>query len=256
MSLDRLEPRSAIRRAAVALTVLSLWTQIQVNMVICESQYPPSLRVVLTFTVICALIAFVLRKAHIAMGAVVIVLITVLRTHCDFSGDILKVQGLPAAVLLTYVIVALFRGKGAAAEEEAWEACCGVAGAMYTATGINKLLSSGLGWVTDFSLAVYLASEALETPGWLGALREALSRCPPPLLMTANSLALAIELAGIAMVSRRLRPYYAAATALMHLGFYLGLGIGFWDWNILMLALVLCSPRTSPGLHGVTRPTA
>jgi hypothetical protein len=112
-----------------------------------------------------------------------------------------------------------------------------VAGA-YFATGVQKLVHSGLAWVTGDNMRWILYSAA--SSGRAPTRDVALYLADRPWLAhVAAAGLLGIELLfPIVLVVRRARPFFIVAVAALHIGTWLTLGLDYWGWA-LTVAVVL-----------------
>lgn len=234
-----LQLRNLLRRSVLAIGLLTSW-RLLTMMGALSSPTPRGVlgqALLLPWAAILFLVClmlFILRRAHLWAGIAVCALLWL--SNFAFNPQAQEhAHVMPIAVLFAYMAASLLRGLSPAAEETAWEASCAIIGAAYTMAGLSKLRYSGLDWVNDHHLRVLMANTAASSEGFLGQLRAWLSQSPLFALL-GSFYALAVELSGIAMLSRRLRPYYAAAILFLHLQIYLGMGI-LWPDQVLMVAV-------------------
>lgn len=113
-----------------------------------------------------------------------------------------------------------------------------VVAVAYFASGAQKLLRSGLDWVTGDNMRWIMYQAADQGLAPTRSLARAVADRPWLATAVAGAV-LAVELAApLALASRRARPWYALAAVALHLGTWLTLGLDYWGWA-LTVAVVL-----------------
>jgi hypothetical protein len=117
----------------------------------------------------------------------------------------------------------------------------------YFVTGVQKLVHSGLAWVTSDNMRWILYAAASE--GRAVSKTPALFVADHPWLATSSAaLLLGLELLfPLALFSRRARPLLVAAAAAMHAGTWLLLGLDYWVWAAVVAAVFLLGEPLTPG---------
>lgn len=113
-----------------------------------------------------------------------------------------------------------------------------VAGA-YFFTGLGKVLTGGLSWVTSDNLRWSLAAGVRSTKPPTDGLAQFV--VDHDLLAHALAAAtLAVELGFVLILFQaRLRPWFAAAVIAFHAGIYLTLGLDYWSWVVTVVVVLL-----------------
>jgi hypothetical protein len=104
-----------------------------------------------------------------------------------------------------------------------------VAGAYFFA-GLQKLLQSGLAWVTSDNVQNVLTVASRSGRVMFPEVAELLSRQPAAAHVLGATILLLEVTFPVVLFSARARPFYAAAAALFHAGTWLLLGIDYWLW--------------------------
>ena len=181
---------------------------------------------------------FVFRRRTLRAG----LLLCVLFLAADAAGNdppgLEHAHLIPIAALFAYMLTAILKGTTPAAEEACWQSCRAVIGASYTLAGIAKLSQSGMGWINDYYLRLLALNEAAWSVGFLRAIRLWIADSPR-LCLSASVYALIVELGGLALLSKRWRPYYTGALLLLHLEIFMGMNILWPDQLLLLMSLGL-----------------
>lgn len=219
--------RWTLARAALALSLGLSWL-VNTRMAAAAGRPVPAF---LTAAVVALLPAFVLARRREWAGAGLVVLAWRLQlavnaadpAHIDHSTV------MPLLVLAAWTAARLLRRE----EEEAWDYCCALIGAMYFSAAVTKLRESGLAWADGRLLRVLVASEGVNTAGPLRGLRELFAASP--WAARAGSIAtLGIELGAVALVFRPTRRYGAVGLLGMHAMIIALMGI---DWQFFPLVV-------------------
>jgi hypothetical protein len=109
---------------------------------------------------------------------------------------------------------------------------------IYFFAGYHKLRRSGLAWLLGDNMRfVTLWGPSIGQPGWAAFATWVAERAWAAKL--AGALILGVELGfPLALVRRRLLPWFAGAAVALHAGTYLLLGLDYWAW-MLAVPLVL-----------------
>lgn len=214
-------------RAALALSLGLSWL---VNTRMAQAAGRP-VPLVLSALFVPLLPAFVLARRRPWAGAALLALAWGLQlavnaadpAHIDHSTV------MPLLVLAAWTVARLFRRE----EEEAWDYCCALIGAMYFTAAVTKLRESGLAWADGRLLRVLVASEAVNTAGPLRGLRE-LFAASPWAARVGSVATLGIELGAVALVFRPTRRWGAAGLLAMHAMILALMGI---DWQFFSLVV-------------------
>ncbi len=113
-----------------------------------------------------------------------------------------------------------------------------VVAVAYFASGAQKLLHSGIDWVTGDNMRWIMYQAAGGNLAPTAALSRAVADRPWLATATAGAV-LTFELsAPLLLVTRRTRPWFAAAAVGLHLGTWLTLGLDYWGWALTAAAVL------------------
>lgn len=108
----------------------------------------------------------------------------------------------------------------------------------YFTSGVQKLVHSGLDWVTGDNMrwVMYQAAEQALAP--TDAVARAVAGRPWLATAVAGSI-LAFELsAPLVLFARRTRPWFAGVAVLLHAGTWLTLGLDYWAWALTAIVVL------------------
>jgi hypothetical protein len=114
---------------------------------------------------------------------------------------------------------------------------------VYFFAGYHKLRRSGLGWVFGDNMRyVMLWGPRIGSPAWGGLARTVGENIWLARGSAAFILGLEISFPMILFV-RRLRPVYAIATMLLHIGTWFLLGLDYWAWALVVPLVLIDWPE-------------
>lgn len=118
------------------------------------------------------------------------------------------------------------------------EATVVVVAVAYFTSGARKLASSGLDWITGDTMRWIMYQAAAGDRAPTDAVARAVAD-RPWLATTVAAGIVALELsAPLVLVSRRFRPWFAAAAVAFHTGTWLTLGLDYWAWAVVVLLVL------------------
>lgn len=208
--------------------------------------------------VVAALLAAFARWVRVTLPLAWLVLL-VLGAYETSGGKVLhnEVLLLLATVPILFAPAAARIGDRTEDPAYGWapRAALAVVGLVYALTGLQKLVHSGLVWVTGPTMRWVLVQGA--GGGIAPGLARWIARAPLlPHIFAGGALALEL-LAPVILAVRRTRPYYVLAAASMHASIALFLGLDYSAWVLTVAAVALpwdrWAPRSAPGPDGAAR---